>query len=485
MTQQQALATLDKHALVGLGKYGDWMSERIAAVIGTKFHHRNQDGSSFVPCIVSSTTHISANPRYPWYHLVVVDPQALWHFTRDQLTDEARVLDALSVEVGRPVRAIRTVPTPHGPRHGVAYVVILKNAQIEPPQVQVNKFDLKTNFDISSIPAGQYMIPIGRTADGDLWRPLAHLLHLLVVGESGSGKSNFLKVTLIALTRQVKPTGLRLAIISPKRAEFAAFSGLPHLWRSDGWTGEIAATADEADRLVLSLRQEYDRRDILFARAGVTNLDDWNARAEPAQRLPRILLLADEVLDLTLMATRGSRMMAHLTSLTSVARSHGFHIFLGTSKPRFDVLPTTLTGNIDNRVCFRVATSDAAHLVKCPGAENIPAESRGRGIARLDGKLSHFQAFLVGAPQADPSNSIPIHVDDTPRLSDVERKLVGWATEHAGYLSLADIQSVAQLGPAQARRLAEDWRARGWLSKDPHARNKSKVTDKLISLSVC
>jgi hypothetical protein len=472
---------ISKHEIVGVQRYGDWMNERITRVLGARFFHRNADGSLFTPRLVSAVTYA------PWYHVVIVDPEALWNFNKSSLADQG-VLDALTGTVQRPVRVITRIPAADGrpEQHGLAYVVTLRDIpELGAPAAAPRELP-RLSFDAARIPAGPLMVPIGQVDQGDLWRSLTQLLHLLVVGESGSGKSNFLKAALLALTAKSTPAELRLAIISPKRAEFAAFVGLLHLWRNvDDWpNAEIAASADEADKLILSLRREYDRRDNLFARAGVTNLDDWNARARPEHRIPRILLVADEVLDLALMAPRGSRMMAHLTSLTSVARSHGFHIFLGTTKPRFDVLPSTLTGNIDNRVCFRVATADAARLVKCPGAESIPAESKGRGIARLDGRLVHFQAFLVGAPAPAPVGDMSTEMP-APALTQIERELITWASrENGGYLSLADIQSHAHLGSSAARQLAAEWKARGWIAKDPHARNKSRLTETAIKL-VC
>jgi energy-coupling factor transporter ATP-binding protein EcfA2 len=471
------LATADRHHIAGLQTYGNWMTRRIAAVLAAKFHHRNADGSIFVPHISSATLYA------PWYHVVTLDAEALWHFSADKVTSDA-VLNALTCTVNKQVRAITRIPAQGGmpERHGVAFVVTLRDIPALADVPAVPRELPRMNFDAANIPDGKLMVPIGQTESGDLWMPITQVLHLMVVGESGSGKSNFLKAALLALTSRATPAELRIAIISPKRAEFAAFTALPHLWESDDWTrGEIASNSEEATKLIVSLRKEYDRRDILFARCGITNMDDWNARVEPAQRMPRILLMADEVLDLALMAPRGSRMMENLTSLTSVARSHGFHIFLGTTKPRFDVLPSTLTGNIDNRICFRVATDDAARQVKCPGAEHIPAEARGRGIARLDGKLMHFQAFLVGEPQGQRIGNVVM--DIKPEVSDVERKLVEWAINENGlYLSVADIQRRAGYSKRQADTLAANWESRNWLVKDRSAGNKRRITDDLIAL---
>lgn len=472
-----ALAILNKREIASVQRYGDWMNRRVLQVLAARFYHRNADGTLFTPRILDAITFA------PWYHVVVIDPEALWHFSKDRMVHQD-VLDALTGTVQRPVRPITKIPSQvgGGVRHGVAYVILLKDIPAETEPV-ISKELPKVSFDVSQIPPGRFMVPIGKTAQGDVWLPLTTLLHVMVIGESGSGKSNWFKVALLALTQMATPGELRLAIISPKRAEFAAFAGLDHIWRSEQWGGGIAANAGEADRLIMALRSEFDRRDLMFVQAGVTNLDDFNARVTPQQRLPRIVVIADEMLDLVLMAPRGSKMMEHLAGFTSVARSHGFHIFLGSTKPRFDVLPTTLTDNLGNRICFRVATDDAARKVKCPGADQIPAEAKGRAVARIDGKLIHVQAFYVGG---NPSGAdMPIHIQDAqPALTDLERQLAQWAIRNGGHLSLADIQSIAGIGHREARRIAHEWHSRGWLERDTRSRNKSKVTQKLSSLAV-
>lgn len=331
-------------------------------------------------------------------------------------------MDALMAELDKPVRAITRVPTADGWRHGVAFVVTLRDIPAEGAVDETRRLaaraDLKADFQI---PAGEYMVPIGRGANGDVWMPLQRLLHVMVVGESGSGKSNWLQAALVALTRACGPDKLRIALISPKRAEFAAWLGDAHVWNREG----IAATADEADRLILALRAEFDRRDVLFAQAGVRNLDDYNERFSP--KLPRILVVADEMLDLVLSAGPRCKMMNHLASLVSVGRSHGFHLFMGSTKPRFDVLPTTLTDNVDNRICFRVVKAEAARMVGCPGAESISANAPGRAIARIGGRLMHVQAFYVYDGMLAGHNTE--HNTDSHGLGEDEAELVRYAVE--------------------------------------------------------
>ncbi len=406
----------------------------------------------------------------PDYIIVQVDGTSILPFSKMQMMSRD-TCDKLSIAAQHRVYAMDYLPPLQagGPfLYGLFYIVALNDAPTGADSLPspTPTLDTRVDLDLSAIPAGRLIVPIGRTAEGDLFEPLTELLHVMVVGESGSGKSNWLTAALGALTDKNTPDQVQVALISPKRAEFAAWAGSPHTWTSDRWPGGIAATADEADRLILALRAEFDRRDQLFAQTGVKHLDDYTART--GQRLPRLLVIADEMLDLALMAPRGSRMMAHLAGLTSVARSHGFHIFLGSTKPRFDVLPTTLTDNIDHRICFRVATAHAARMVGCPGAESIPYDAKGRAVARLGGRLIHLQAFLAQEVEGRVPASAPAAPVKPQSISAREAQLVAFAVERlGGRFSINQLYGAFRgdgwSGDA-LRALARQWEERGWLS---------------------
>jgi hypothetical protein len=101
-------------------KSGDRMSRRILTVLVARFYRRNADGSLFTVRIQGAVTLAS------WYHIVVLDPEALWHFPQSQLAEQG-VLNALTRAVGRPVMFTPSVPGgARGPApDGIAYVVLL------------------------------------------------------------------------------------------------------------------------------------------------------------------------------------------------------------------------------------------------------------------------------------------------------------------------------------------------------------------------
>ncbi len=379
------------------------------------FVHQTQDGRV---TSVRFASVMSYGARWAAYQL---DVERLYHWSVRDLTAQRVIaqLNAISQQAGHgPVRVDEKL--------GVYVVEMQKRAARK--QAPAAELDLRVNFDLSQMPQGTLMIPIGQTDHGKRFEPLKRVKHMMVIGESGSGKSNYLKTVLTALVKTTTADEIRIAMVSPKQSEFGAFAGVPHVWKSAAWDGHIACEAEEADKLILDLRNEFKRRDRLFSASGVTNVDDYNDRA--GGKLPRVLVMVDELLDLAEMAKPAmkERMMGHLASLLSIGRSHGFHIFIGITKPHFKTLPTSITGNIDNRIAFRVATDRVARDFELPGAETIPEEAAGRGLARLYGQLFFFQAFLVSdADQA--SNDEPVPVGRDERLTEDEAALVAYALD--------------------------------------------------------
>lgn len=433
----QALTIAQKRQ-IAVTQQDAWRQANIVQqTLAARFQKRNKDGSLWTPRLLRPVA-------WPMtYTLIEIDPQSLYHFDIPSLR-HPNVESLLTANVGARVVSLDMLPpmTRDGvARHGLWYVIV--HPYLERISARVtHRAALPTSlprvsFNAATIPDGCLMVPIGKTSDGELWEPLTKLLHVMVIGESGSGKSNWLKVAVLALMQKASPPELQLAIISPKRAEFSEFANAPHIWKQHKnsryeWDGRIAANAEEADRMILALREEFDRRDRLFVTAGATNLEDYNKII--SFKLPRILVVADEVLDLTLMAERGSKMKEHMASLVSVGRSHGFHLFLGSTKPRFDVLPSLLTDNIDNRICFRVATLSAARMVNCPGANEIPYDNKGRAVARVDGKLFHVQAFLVTSAGIAATSEVGAEKtkSDQVELGRNTLRLVRWAVNHPG-----------------------------------------------------
>ena len=149
------------------------------------------------------------------------------------------------------------------------------------------------------------MFAMGKdVANRKIYGDIAKMTHLLVAGSSGSGKSVFLGALIISLIYKYSPEELRLILIDPKKTEFVLYNDLPHLM-----INEIITDAHKAVQSLNWAIMEMNRRYGLFeqmSRAGtyVVNLDQYNAQLEKSKRLPKIVIIIDELADLMLAAQK-------------------------------------------------------------------------------------------------------------------------------------------------------------------------------------
>jgi S-DNA-T family DNA segregation ATPase FtsK/SpoIIIE len=123
--------------------------------------------------------------------------------------------------------------------------------------------------------------------------------HLLIAGTTGSGKSVCISALVACLIVNNTPDDLRLVLIDPKMVELVRFNGLPHLY------GKVETDLDRITGVLRWVTREMDRRYKLFETFGVRNLDNYNAkiaRKANAERLPRLVVMIDELADLMMRA---------------------------------------------------------------------------------------------------------------------------------------------------------------------------------------
>jgi len=412
------------------------------------FVHENREGATF-------TIRFDAVRLYgaTWaaYH---IDAERLYHFSVADLGKPA-VLSQLSAVAHKPVRAFDD-------GHGLAYVLELH------PRPKVRLPD-RVTLDLASKPDGALLVPLGVGRDGPMWRGLADIGHALVVGATGAGKSSWLHSALAALMTGNGPDALRLALIDPKRSEFTAWAGAPHLM-----TG-IANTEGDAAKLLADLVTEINRRGDLLAGALCRDVKAYNKRA--ADPLPYILCVIDECLDLILAG--GHDLAGSLKTLAIRGRSAGVYLWCATQHAASVTgMPRVVNTNLTTRFVFRVADRSAADVAGCTGAESLPRDKPGRLLAKIDGKPTELQGYyLPDADLAKVARTVAGSKHSGPTITESEAELVRWAVaENGGYLSLADIQQNGGLGARDARRLAETWERRGWLTKDASNKNRRALT---------
>lgn len=338
--------------------------------------------------------------------------------------------------------------------------------------------------DAGDPPPGEYQVPIGVGARGTVWQTLQEIDCALVAGTRRRGKSTFLNTALAWLLSRNTPDRLRVALVDPKRVELKMWQRAPHL------IGPVARTLEEAEQLLGQVLGELEGREMLFDRADALNLDDYNAHA--AKPLPVILVVVDELGDLALqLKNTRTGALATLTRIVQLGGAFGIHAFLATQRPAADVVDGILKANVATRIAFSLPDSANFGIVLGPAAgQKLPRipDHKGRMIAKLAGGFQVLQGFYL---PTDELKRIAADVaagtrpDLLPRaLGRGEMEMITWALEvNDGGLSIENIQQFMGLPAWQARKLAERWEARGWLSKDRARGNRRYVTGALTELA--
>ncbi|PJF40879.1 MAG: hypothetical protein CUN54_03695 [Phototrophicales bacterium] len=209
------------------------------------------------------------------------------------------------------------------------------------------------------------LIPLGRDVAGvPFVIDLAQMPHLLVAGTTGSGKSVALAAMTTALLLNNSPDTLRMVMLDPKMVELSRFNGLPHL---------VGPVETEQERIIEVLKwctREMDRRYKLLEEHSARNIEIFNSKRRPRERLPYIVIMIDEVGDLMLTFPEDTE--RSLTRLAQMARAVGMHLVVATQRPSVDVVTGLIKANFPSRIAFAVASGvDSRVILDSVGAENL------------------------------------------------------------------------------------------------------------------
>ena len=218
---------------------------------------------------------------------------------------------------------------------------------------------------------GALMFAMGKdVANRKVYGDICKMTHLLVAGASNSGKSVFLGALILSLIYKYSPDELRLILIDPKKTEFVLYNNLPHLM--------INEIITDVNKTVQSLNWaigEMNRRYGLFeqmSRSGkyVVNLDQYNEQLDKNERLPKIVIIIDELADLMLAAKKDIE--DRIQNLTQKARAAGIHLIVATQRPSADVITGVIKSNLSTRIAFAVPTDvDSRVILDQSGAQKL------------------------------------------------------------------------------------------------------------------
>lgn len=249
--------------------------------------------------------------------------------------------------------------------------------------------------DIFKAEPSRLKLPLGRDVSGKpMVADLAKMPHLLIAGATGSGKSVGLNSFLLSFLYNNSPKELRMIMIDPKQVELSTYNGLPHLLTPVITDPEKAATA---------LRwavAEMNRRYKVCADSGHRNIYDYNADKKTAEKMPKIIIVIDELADL--MMTAQKEVEASICRIAQMARAVGMHLIVATQRPSVDVITGLIKANIPARIAFTVASSvDSRTILDGQGAEDLLGNGDMLYLSGTMGKPIRIQGIYVSSKEIE------------------------------------------------------------------------------------
>jgi S-DNA-T family DNA segregation ATPase FtsK/SpoIIIE len=236
---------------------------------------------------------------------------------------------------------------------------------IEVPNQSVATVGLREMLESKALRDAKNPLPfvLGKDVTGaPLATSLAKMPHLLVAGATGSGKSVCLNILLMSLLYGYSPDDLKLILVDPKRVEFTAYNGIPHL---------LSPVVTNVEGTVNALKwtiREMDRRFDILSKFGSRDIGSYNERAE--DKLPYLVFVVDELADLMVQAQH--EVEGPIVRIAQMARAVGIHLVLATQRPSVDVITGIIKANVPARIAFAVASAtDSRTILDQMGAEKL------------------------------------------------------------------------------------------------------------------
>jgi len=250
-----------------------------------------------------------------------------------------------------------------------------------------------TEFNQSKSPL---TIAIGKDLNDDVViGDITKMPHLLIAGATGTGKSVCLNTILVSLLFRAHPDEVKLLLIDPKRVEFNEYNNGPHMLIPSA-INNVKQAINAMKWLEHEMRRRYD----VLKNNGVNNIAHYHSlqgyKNGTLERMPYILLVADEVGDL--MAQGKREVEECIQSLSSLARAAGIHMILATQRPSTDVITGVIKANFVVRMAFQVLNRhDSTTILGDIGAEKLVG--KGDMLFMKESKLQRVQcAFTETEP---------------------------------------------------------------------------------------
>ena len=220
--------------------------------------------------------------------------------------------------------------------------------------------------------------------------------HSLISGTTGSGKGILVTNLILDLCALNSPKELDLHLIDPKRGvDYAWARRLPHL------RGGIVDNQDDARAVLAELVENMERRYEKIAAENCRNIDQYNRKVPPAQRLPRVVIFFDEVANWMQDDDFKEAVNSEINKIATKSRAAGFHLFMIYQRADNQVMTMQLRTNLGNKLILRLGDEGSSKVaLNEKGAERLLG--KGHLIAKLDtDEKIYLQVPFIGDDEVD------------------------------------------------------------------------------------
>ncbi|HCX64881.1 MAG TPA: cell division protein FtsK, partial [Eubacteriaceae bacterium] len=322
---------------------------------------------------------------------------------------------------------------------------------------------------------------------------ISKMPHLLIAGATGSGKSVCINSMIISILYKAHPDEVKMILIDPKMVELNNYNGIPHLLIP------VVTDPKQASSALNWAIKEMTERYQAFKDAGVRDINGYNMQAKEKgkERMPRIVIIIDELADLMMVSPR--EVENAICRLAQLARAAGIHLVLATQRPSVDVITGLIKANIPSRISFSVSSqTDSRTILDTGGAEKLLGSGdmlyhpvgkskplRVQGAFISDEEVEQVVTHVKGGAKPEYDEQVldeikdgGVSVDSDDYDDDMLPKAIELAVQY-GKISTSQLQRKLRLGYSRAGRLIDEMEERGIISGPQGSKPRDLLMDPL------